>query len=70
MNPSTEPSSSPAAIAADDHGGDQVRMLQRGVDRERAELRRIGGDLTDAEVTACLRVLSRLLGHLDDIDMD
>ncbi|MFI7230333.1 MarR family winged helix-turn-helix transcriptional regulator [Nonomuraea angiospora] len=54
-----------------------IRLTERGravitavIDRERAELRRIGGDLTDAEVTACLRVLSRLLGHLDDIDMD
>ncbi|MFF4622309.1 MarR family winged helix-turn-helix transcriptional regulator [Nonomuraea jabiensis] len=54
-----------------------IRLTERGravitavIDRERAELRQIGGDLTDAEVTACLRVLSRLLGHLDGIDMD
>ncbi|SDI32139.1 MarR family winged helix-turn-helix transcriptional regulator [Nonomuraea jiangxiensis] len=40
------------------------------LDRERAVLRQIGGDLTDADITACLRVLSRLLRHLDDIDMD
>ncbi|MEU4830054.1 MarR family winged helix-turn-helix transcriptional regulator [Streptosporangium sp. NPDC023615] len=40
------------------------------VDRERAMLRQVGGDLTDAEVTACLRVLSRLLRLLDDVDMD
>ncbi|MGC5010056.1 MarR family winged helix-turn-helix transcriptional regulator [Streptosporangium sp. DT93] len=39
-------------------------------DRERAMLRQVGDDLTDAEVTACLRVLSRLLRLLDDVDMD
>ncbi|MDF5757450.1 MarR family transcriptional regulator [Spongiactinospora sp. TRM90649] len=38
--------------------------------RERAVLRQIGGDLTDAEVTACLRVLSRLLRLLDDVEVD
>ncbi|MEO3868247.1 MarR family winged helix-turn-helix transcriptional regulator [Nonomuraea sp. B12E4] len=54
-----------------------IRLTEEGraaidavIDRERAVLRRIGGDLTDAEITACLRVLSRLLRHLDDIDMD
>ncbi|MEV4220714.1 MULTISPECIES: MarR family winged helix-turn-helix transcriptional regulator [unclassified Nonomuraea] len=39
-------------------------------DRERAMLRQIGGDLTEAEIAACLRVLSRLLRHLDDVDVD
>lgn len=39
-------------------------------DRERAMLRQIGGDLTEAEIAACLRVLSRLLSHLDDVDVD
>ncbi|MFI6509694.1 MarR family winged helix-turn-helix transcriptional regulator [Streptosporangium sp. NPDC050855] len=40
------------------------------VDQERAMLREVGGDLTDAEITACLKVLSRLLRLLDDVDMD
>ncbi|MBG0823008.1 winged helix-turn-helix transcriptional regulator [Planomonospora sp. ID91781] len=40
------------------------------IERERAVLRRIGGDLTDAEIAACVRVLSRLLRHLDDVEVD
>ncbi|WP_433211041.1 MarR family winged helix-turn-helix transcriptional regulator [Microtetraspora malaysiensis] len=39
-------------------------------DRERAVLRQVGGDLTDDDITACIRVLSRLLRHLDDVDVD
>ncbi|MEV5324783.1 MarR family winged helix-turn-helix transcriptional regulator [Nonomuraea sp. NPDC052634] len=38
--------------------------------RERAVLRQVGADLTEAEVDACLRVLSRLLRLLDDVDVD
>lgn len=40
------------------------------IDRERAVLRRAGGDLTNADITGCVRVLSRLLQLLDDVDMD
>ncbi|GGL04178.1 MarR family transcriptional regulator [Sphaerisporangium melleum] len=40
------------------------------IDRERAVLRQVAGDLTDAEVTACLRVLSRLLHLLHDVEVD
>ncbi|PBC85973.1 DNA-binding transcriptional regulator, MarR family [Streptomyces sp. 2224.1] len=40
------------------------------IDRERAVLRQVGGDLTDAEVDACLRVLSRLLELLGNVDVD
>jgi DNA-binding MarR family transcriptional regulator len=40
------------------------------IGRERAMLRQAGGDLTDAEVTSCIRVLSRLLQLLDDVDME
>lgn len=40
------------------------------VERERAMLRQVGGDLTEAEIEACLSVLARLLRLLDDIDMD
>jgi DNA-binding MarR family transcriptional regulator len=54
-----------------------IRLTEEGraaitavIDRERAVLRQVGGDLTDAEVAACIRVLSRLLRHLDDVDVD
>ncbi|WP_326647114.1 MarR family winged helix-turn-helix transcriptional regulator [Streptosporangium sp. NBC_01755] len=40
------------------------------IDRERAVLRQVGGDLTDTEVAACVQVLSRLLQLLDNVDMD
>jgi DNA-binding MarR family transcriptional regulator len=38
--------------------------------RERALLRHVGGDLTDAEVTACVRVLGRMLELFDDVDVN
>jgi DNA-binding MarR family transcriptional regulator len=38
--------------------------------REHAALRRAGHDLTEADVTACLRVLNRLLDNLDDVDVN
>ncbi|MFG2227342.1 MarR family winged helix-turn-helix transcriptional regulator [Streptomyces sp. NPDC048644] len=38
--------------------------------RERALLRQIEGDLTDADVTACLRVLARMLDLFDDVDVN
>ncbi|WP_049558400.1 MarR family winged helix-turn-helix transcriptional regulator [Nonomuraea sp. SBT364] len=54
-----------------------IRLTEAGraaitavIDRERAVLRQIGGDLTEAEITACLRVLSRLLRLVDDVDVD
>ncbi|MBT2472533.1 MarR family transcriptional regulator [Streptomyces sp. ISL-66] len=37
--------------------------------REHALLRRVGGGLTDAEVTACVRVLSRMLELFDDVEV-
>jgi DNA-binding MarR family transcriptional regulator len=37
---------------------------------ERALLRPAGGDLTDSDITACLRVLRRLLDVVDDVDID
>ncbi|MDH2430804.1 hypothetical protein [Sphaerisporangium sp. TRM90804] len=40
------------------------------LDRERSVLRLAGGDLTDVEVDSCLRVLSRLLRLLDDVEVD
>ncbi|WP_030921611.1 MarR family winged helix-turn-helix transcriptional regulator [Streptosporangium amethystogenes] len=54
-----------------------IRLTEEGqaaitavIDRERAVLRQVGGDLTDAEVAACARVLSRLLRLLDNVDVD
>jgi DNA-binding MarR family transcriptional regulator len=40
------------------------------VDRERAVLRQVGGDLTEADLDGCVRVLSRLLRLLDSVEMD
>ena len=40
------------------------------IDRERATLRRLEGDLTDEEISACLQVLSHLLRILDDVEVD
>ncbi|MFD9793902.1 MarR family winged helix-turn-helix transcriptional regulator [Streptomyces sp. NPDC059070] len=37
--------------------------------REHALLRRTGGDLTDADVAACVRVLGRMLELFDDVDV-
>ncbi|MFD8546652.1 MarR family winged helix-turn-helix transcriptional regulator [Streptomyces sp. NPDC059649] len=37
--------------------------------REHALLRQVGGDLTDAEVSACLRVLRRMLDLFDDVEV-
>ncbi|MFI6900691.1 MarR family winged helix-turn-helix transcriptional regulator [Nonomuraea sp. NPDC050394] len=50
-----------------------IRLTGRGaaavdalVGRERAVLREVGRDLTDDDVEACVRVLARLLHHLDE----
>ncbi|GAA3932663.1 MarR family transcriptional regulator [Actinomadura viridis] len=40
------------------------------IDRERAVMRRIGGDLTEAEIAACVRVLSSLLRLVGDVEVD
>ncbi|MCX4659545.1 MarR family winged helix-turn-helix transcriptional regulator [Streptomyces uncialis] len=54
-----------------------IRLAEQGrtaitavLDRERAVLRQVGGDLTDTEVDACLRVLSRLLELMGNGDVD
>lgn len=39
------------------------------LDREHRLLREVGGDLTDSEVTACLRVLGAMLTALDQVDV-
>ncbi|GAA0650159.1 MarR family transcriptional regulator [Streptomyces thermocarboxydovorans] len=53
-----------------------IRLTPRGsslitavLDREHRMLREVGGDLTDAEVTACLRVLGAMLSALDHVDV-
>ncbi|MFC9235737.1 MarR family winged helix-turn-helix transcriptional regulator [Streptomyces decoyicus] len=38
--------------------------------REHALLRQVDGDLTDAEVTACVRVLTRMLELFDHVDVN
>ncbi|MFF9817221.1 MarR family winged helix-turn-helix transcriptional regulator [Streptomyces sp. NPDC014006] len=38
--------------------------------RERALLRQVGGDLTEADLTACLRVLGEMLAVFDDVDVN
>jgi DNA-binding MarR family transcriptional regulator len=54
-----------------------VRLTAAGRDRiaavtarEHDLLRQVPGDLTGAEVDACLRVLGRMLAALDDVDVD
>ncbi|CAL9663985.1 hypothetical protein SUDANB15_07100 [Streptomyces sp. enrichment culture] len=54
-----------------------IRLTEQGqtavtavIDRERAVLRRASGDLTGTEIDACLRVLSRLLEVMGDVDVD
>ncbi|MDT0614097.1 MarR family winged helix-turn-helix transcriptional regulator [Streptomyces lancefieldiae] len=39
------------------------------LDREHLVLREVGGDLTDADVATCLRVLGAMLGALDHVDL-
>ncbi|MCX4736481.1 MarR family winged helix-turn-helix transcriptional regulator [Streptomyces sp. NBC_01363] len=38
--------------------------------REQSLLRQVDGDLTDADVTACVRVLGRMLDLFDSVDLD
>lgn len=38
--------------------------------REQSLLRQVDGDLTDADVTACVRVLGRMLDLFDHVDVD
>ncbi|ARF53064.1 MarR family transcriptional regulator [Streptomyces gilvosporeus] len=38
--------------------------------REHALLRQVGGDLTDAELTACKRVLTQMLELFDNVDVN
>ncbi|AKZ59645.1 putative marR-family regulatory protein [Streptomyces ambofaciens ATCC 23877] len=52
-----------------------IRLTDRGretvtavLDREHRILREVGGDLTDADVATCLRVLGAMLTALDHVD--
>ncbi|MGP8296833.1 MarR family winged helix-turn-helix transcriptional regulator [Streptomyces inhibens] len=54
-----------------------IRLTDRGraaitavMARERALLRQVDGDLTDADVTACVRVLARMLELFDNVDVN
>ncbi|MEU1506944.1 MarR family winged helix-turn-helix transcriptional regulator [Kitasatospora sp. NPDC005748] len=54
-----------------------IRLTEQGraaiaavIRRERTVLRQAGGDLTETEVEACLRVLSRLLEVMGNADVD
>ncbi|BDM70017.1 MarR family transcriptional regulator [Streptomyces nigrescens] len=38
--------------------------------REHALLRQVGGDLTDADLTACVRVLTQMLALFDHVDVN
>jgi DNA-binding MarR family transcriptional regulator len=49
--------------------GDGAAAIDAVVARERAVLSGVGGDLTDADIRACLRVLTRMLEFLDDVDV-
>ncbi|MEV5708559.1 MarR family transcriptional regulator [Actinoallomurus sp. NPDC052274] len=40
------------------------------VAREREMLSQVDGELTDDDIAACLRVLTRMLEFLDDVDLD
>ncbi|GAA4614307.1 hypothetical protein GCM10023195_62370 [Actinoallomurus liliacearum] len=40
------------------------------VAREREMLSQVDGELTDDDIAACLRVLTRMLEFLDDVDVD
>ncbi|MET8570996.1 MarR family winged helix-turn-helix transcriptional regulator [Streptomyces sp. NPDC004783] len=46
------------------------RVTARILGREHAVLRTVGGALTEDDVTACLRVLGRMLHALDHVDVD
>nr|WP_149549153.1 MarR family transcriptional regulator [Streptomyces marokkonensis] len=49
--------------------GEGRSVITAVVDREHRMLREVGGDLTDTEVTACLRVLGVMLTALDHVDV-
>ncbi|QCX80494.1 MarR family protein [Streptomyces sp. YIM 121038] len=50
--------------------GEGEAAIAAAVTRERAVLRQVRGDISDADVTACLHVLTRMLELFDDVDVD
>lgn len=50
--------------------GQGERAIAAVVARERAELARMGGRVTGADIDACVRVLTEMLMLLDDVDVD
>ncbi|MDT0401214.1 MULTISPECIES: MarR family winged helix-turn-helix transcriptional regulator [Streptomyces] len=49
--------------------GKGAGVIAAVLEREHLLLRGVGGDLTDADVTACLRVLGEMVKALDHIDL-
>ncbi|MGH1552507.1 hypothetical protein ACRAWF_11510 [Streptomyces sp. L7] len=54
-----------------------IRLTEEGrsaitsvLGREHSLNRQVGGDLTDAEVSACVRVLTEILRTFDHVDVD
>jgi DNA-binding MarR family transcriptional regulator len=54
-------------IALTDKGRAAITAV---IEREHALLRQVGNDLTDADVTACVKVLSRMLDLFEDVDVN
>ncbi|MEV6208930.1 MarR family winged helix-turn-helix transcriptional regulator [Kitasatospora sp. NPDC051914] len=50
--------------------GEGTAAITAVTDREHALLRQIGGDLTDADVATCVKVLARMLELFDDVDVN
>ncbi|WP_416986490.1 MarR family winged helix-turn-helix transcriptional regulator [Streptomyces sp. T028] len=46
------------------------RLIATVLDREHTLNRQVGGDLTDAEVRACVRVLTEMLRTFDHVDVE
>ncbi|MFF0307111.1 MarR family winged helix-turn-helix transcriptional regulator [Streptosporangium sp. NPDC004379] len=54
-------------IRLTDDGGAVITAVMT---REYALLGQVGGGLTDADVTGCVRVLTAMLAYLDNVDVD
>ncbi|MGA4838377.1 MarR family winged helix-turn-helix transcriptional regulator [Streptomyces sp. G45] len=50
--------------------GDGEAAISAAAAREHAVMRQVRGDLTDADVTACVRVLTSMLELFDDVDVN
>ena len=50
--------------------GEGTAAITALIGHERELMRQVGGGLTDADITACLRVLTRMLEFLGDVDVN